>query len=159
MNEEDNYEALLEALQVEKTFEEPLMPAYGGFIADIMTGELKMAGYYFWSAWNKNGKFLHKDIAYRNKEGKFHRLYGPSYISLNYDFEIWCKEGLIHRDVGPAIRHKDIFMYYKDGELHRLDGPAVVHRGGPKQYWIEGQKLSPKQYKIEIERRKRKGQV
>ena len=77
------------------------------------------------------------DVLYINKNKKLHRLYGPAYISEMFGVEGW----------------------YKDGELHRIDGPAVNCIARPKEYWIGGQKWSPKRYKKEIERRKRKGLI
>jgi hypothetical protein len=118
------------------------------------------AGYYcrgkmysgWW--WSRNS---HKDLEYRNAEGNLHRIYGPAYISTYYKIEEWRKDGELHRIGGPARTHKDSEWYYVDGKLHRLDGPAVNAKGHPKEYWIGGQQWSPKNYKKEIERRKRKG--
>ena len=90
-------------------------------------------------------------------EGVRHRLHGPAIINLEYDCEFWLKMNIFHRDDGPAYRHKRTLKWYVDGFLHRLDGPAVMPGGAPKEYWIGGQRMSPKNYKLEIERRKRKG--
>ena len=120
-----------------------------------------MPGYYhrgtMWTSWwwPKTGK----DLEYRNAEGKLHRIYGPAYISTKYKVEEWRKDGELHRVGAPARTHKNSKWYYQDGKLHRLDGPAVDAKGHPKEYWIGGQKLSPKEYKKEIERRKRKGLI
>ncbi len=54
-------------------------------------------------------------IIYKNKEGLYHRLDGPSCISLDGS-KFW----------------------YKKGQLHRIDGPAVEHSTGYKEYHIEG---------------------
>ena len=120
------------------------------------------AGYYcrgkmysgWW--WSRNN---HKDLEYKNAEGNYHRIYGPAYISTRYKIEEWYKDGERHRIGGPARTHKDSKWYYEEGKLHRLDGPAVDQKGHPKEYWIGGQKLSPKEYKKEIARRKRKGLI
>lgn len=100
---------------------------------------------------------LRDDLEYRNSENNLHRIYGPAYISSNYKVEEWYKNGELHRANGPARTHNDNKWYYTDGKLHRLDGPAVDAKGHPKEYWIDGQQLSPKNYRKEIERRKRKG--
>jgi len=138
---------LYETLILDRCLEDAQSPPFGGF-----------NGYHsIWMGyqWGVPGK----DIVYRNKAGQKHRIYGPAYISIKYDIEIWYKEDKFHRLDGPAIRHKKSLVWYKEGKLHRLDGPAVSDPGGPKQYWIEGQRLSPKEYKKEIARRKRKGQL
>lgn len=145
--EDTEHGKLIEALTVEKTIQQASSPPYGGYVACLRYRNL---GY----SWTVAGN----DIIYLNKQGKSHRIYGPSYISKIYDVEIWSKDGIWHRnDGGPAIRHKGDKLWYVEGKLHRLDGPAVISGGGPKQFWINGQKLSPKEYKKEIARRKRKG--
>lgn len=106
--------------------------------------------------WNPRG---YKDVLYRNPEGKLHRLHGPAYISRLYRIESWYKDGLRHREDGPAYIHNENVIWFYEGKLHRLDGPAVVEGAGPKQYWIHGSRLSPKEYKKEITRRKRKGLI
>jgi hypothetical protein len=101
-----------------------------------------------------------KDVLYFNSNEKIHRLSGPAYIAGHFDCEIWFKEGVLHRDKGlPAIKYGQDKMWYVDGDLHRIDGPAVVSLSGPREFWLEGIKFSPKQYKWEISRRKRKGLI
>lgn len=99
------------------------------------------------------------DIEYHNTDGKRHRLSGPAYVSELYNVSEWYKEGKRHRVGGPAYVHNNTMIWYYEGELHRLDGPAVIEYAGPKQYWIHGQRYSPKEYKKEIARRKRKGLI
>jgi len=46
------------------------------------------------------------------------------YISGN---ERWYKNGIPHRDNGPAVIFNDGCQYwYKNGKYHREDGPAVI---------------------------------
>jgi hypothetical protein len=99
------------------------------------------------------------DYAYFDSDRRKHRLFGPAYTSSKYGIQEWYKHGEFHRIDGPAIIHKNNQYWYKEGKKHRLDGPAIITGGGPKQFWIEGQKLSPKEYKKEIARRKRKGLI
>lgn len=41
----------------------------------------------------------------------------------------WRKNGVIHRDDGPAVLHLNgLVCWYKDGILHREDGPALEQR-------------------------------
>jgi antitoxin component YwqK of YwqJK toxin-antitoxin module len=70
------------------------------------------------------------------KDGKLHRLDGPSYISYNLDgskhYEAWCNDGEYHRLDGPAQisyysnGNKSYKEWYKDGLYHREDGPALI---------------------------------
>lgn len=99
------------------------------------------------------------DFVYLNKEGKRHRIYGPAYMSKKYNIEEWWKDGKRHREDGPAYTHNNNTVWFFEDKLHRLDGPAVVEGGGPKQYWIMGQRMSEKEYNKEISRRKRKGLI
>jgi hypothetical protein len=99
------------------------------------------------------------DIFFYDQEGKIHRLAGPAYQSGCIKCEMWFKHGILHRDSGPAVVYKQNSIWYTDGKLSRLDGPAVVDVAGPKEYWIAGERFSPKQYKWEINRRRRKGLI
>ena len=142
-------DALFEALTIDRQFQDPVRPHY------YTRGKL-------WQDW-WGGAFGPKDVVYfkageENPRKKvMHRIYGPAYVSQKYDIEAWYKDGKFHRIGGPAYRHKNNYVWFKDGELHRLDGPAVNVAGHPKEYWIGGQQLSPKEYRKEIERRNRKG--
>ena len=137
-------DALFEALTITREFKSPSSPLY------------YCGGHMFGNWGTRKGKH---DIVYYNKEKQLHRIYGPAYISENYNIEGWYKDGELHRVDGPAYKHKNNEYWFYEGELHRLDGPAVNSPGLPKQYWIHGQRLSPKEYKKEIERRKRKGLI
>ena len=92
-----------------------------------------------------------------NSEGRIHRIYGPAYRTLDNSLIEWYKDGDLHRIGGPARINNGNMFWYKKGILHNLDGPAVIEGAGPKQYWIDGVRYSPKQYKWEINRRKRRG--
>jgi len=149
---DENLDALFERLTLEKRYEDPRGGLYGGYGGDAWRSDFNR-----WYWWNHNTDEHPKDIAYRDDEGRYHRVYGPAYIGFKYEIEEWYIHGIRHREGGPAIIHKDTKIWMKDGKLHRLDGPAIEDPGGPKQYWIDGQKLPPKQYKKEIARRTRKG--
>lgn len=158
MNESDKkLDELYEALSIEKILIEPQSPPIGGYNASYFRWFNPEYRRGFHTGWAKyKGP---SDIAYMNNDGKPHRLFGPSYISTQHDVEIWYKDGVIHREDGPAIRHKCNQVWIKDGLLHRLDGPAIIDLAGPKEFWIEGRKYSPKEYKKEIRRRHRKGLI
>lgn len=47
-------------------------------------------------------------------------------------FEVWTKDGVVHRNGAPAVTVREIETsrvvrqeYYENGKLHRLDGPAI----------------------------------
>lgn len=153
-NDENEYTALLEALTLEKVLIDPMTPPYQCFAKDPRWWSYYGYPWPVHPRYNKKGL---KDIEYVNTDGKRHRLSGPAYISLIHDVEIWYKNGIMHREGGPAYRHKKNLVWFNEGVLHNLHGPAVIEGGGPKQYWIGGQRLSPRQFKIETDRRRRKG--
>ncbi len=130
--------------RITRTGESPPLGGYGG-------------SHPHWSGttWGVRGF----DTIYLNAEGKKHRIYGPAYVSKKYKMERWYKEGISHRIGGPAIIHKATLLWYKEGKLHNLEGPAVVDPAGPLQYWIDGVRYTEKQYKWEIQRRKKKGLI
>jgi hypothetical protein len=106
--------------------------------------------------WLGRGARGGSQIAYYTRDGTRHRIHGPAIINKMYNAEFWLKDGYFHRKSGPAYTHGSTQKWYYDGKLHRLDGPAIIGQGRPKEYWIHGQKLSPKEYKKEISRRKKK---
>jgi len=143
MNSED---ALFETLSLNREIIEIYAPPHGGFGGSHMRG------------WGYYGPGLSIGEVWTNREGKRHRIYGPAVkILKKYLLEEWYKNGMLHRIGGPARSHAGNLFWYKEGKLHNLGGPAVIEKAGPRQYWIDGVKYSPKQYKWEIERRRRKG--
>jgi len=152
MNNIASQDALYEALVLDIEYSEPHVPEFSHF-----GGKPKWWNWFGrpWVSYSKRRK-LQKDIEYKNKEGKRHRIYGPAYISRTYEIEAWYKDGLMHREGGPAYTHRNNTAWFFEGQLHNLDGPAVIEGAGPKQYWIDGVKLSPKEFKKESARRKNK---
>lgn len=151
----NEHDALFESLTLDIEYKDPCLSPFSN-----------LGGYPLW--WNYWGgpyqsfsrtRRLYKDIEYRNKEGKLHRTTGPAYISRTYETEIWYQNGEKHRDGGPAYIQRNNMVWFKHGQLHRLDGPAVIDGAGPKQYWINGTRLPPKEYKKEIARMRRKGLI
>lgn len=57
----------------------------------------------------------------------------------------WFKDGLLHRDDGPAVEYpNDGCMYFKHGKSHRLDGPADVLPDGIKYWYIDDEPINCK---------------
>jgi hypothetical protein len=146
---------LIEALTLEIVRLEPCYPAFQCFSKNTKNWDL----YGHWKVppyWN-NSNYM--DVEYRNSDGKLHRIYGPAYISRLYNIQAWFKNGIRHRDDGPAYIHNANMVWFSEGELHNFNGPAVLELGGPEQYWIHGSRLSKKEFKKEINRRKRSGLI
>lgn len=159
-------DALVESFMLEKGRIVPMTPPWGGFAPGNhhWRGYIDDSGRTKWnwiSGWGLHWTQKHfnsgsTDTTYRNTKGELHRTAGPAYISGMFDFELWLYEGLYHREDGPAIRHKNFKAWLRHGYLHRIGGPAIEDPAGPKQYWIDGHRYSPKEYKKECERRARK---
>jgi len=63
------------------------------------------------------------------------------------DFEVWIKDGEIHRKDGPAVIFQFCKMYMENGKLHRTDGLAIDEdrsSGFTGEYYIEGKRIEPK---------------
>lgn len=161
MDNSENLDKLYEALTLEVDYAHPVTPKFQGY------GRHPEYWNYYGQTWpvgqfhgGRNGKrVLHKDIIYYDENGSRHRVYGPAYVSKLFDIEIWYIHGVMHRDGGPAYTHKHNMVWYNHGVLHRLDGPAVIEGGGPKQYWINGCKMSEKEYKKQIKSMTKRGKI
>ena len=58
------------------------------------------------------------------KNGLFHRDRGPAIVDDTNHY--WYKNGRLHRDNLPAVLSENLILYYKDGKKHREDGPAKI---------------------------------
>lgn len=68
--------------------------------------------------------------------GQLHREDGPA-IEWVFGAKIWYKNGLKHREGGPAYIRGNIKQWFVNGELHRTNGPA--HQSNfDNLYYIEG---------------------
>lgn len=67
-----------------------------------------------------------------------------SAINSNDDV-LFLKEGVIHREDGPAMLYKSQIAYVKNGRYHRLDGPAIIKPDGAEVYFIEDKHYSTKE--------------
>lgn len=138
---------LFEELSLEKITRPGESPQWGGY----------GGSHAIYTTWTRPVDSV--DYIYVNDKGEMHRIYGPAYVSKKYKMIKWYKEGKLHRVGGPALQHQGTFHWCYEGKLHNLEGPAVVDPAGPCQYWIDGVRMSTKEYKNEISRRKRKGLI
>jgi hypothetical protein len=134
----NSIDKLFEELSIKKVRESCFSPPFGGYAANLYTP---------WPSFY-NRRIINKFIeCYYNEKGQYHRIYGPAIINKEFDIELWYKNGQLHREDGPAVKHKNNLIWYIDGLKHRIDGPAVIDLGGPKQYWVSGEKYTLKEYK------------
>lgn len=150
---DESYDELYDTLLTTKVLTDPEYPEFSG-----IGGRPEMWNYWgSYAFWPRLKHTDPMDVRYLNPQGALHRISGPAYISRKYDIEAWFRDGIRHRGAGAAYRHKNTYIWFFQGKLHRADGPAVIDNGGPNQYWLDGVRLPPKEYKKEISRRKRRG--
>ncbi len=57
--------------------------------------------------------------------------------------EMWYKDGLLHREDGPALIYDHGTMkWYRNGFLHREDGPAIIWNNSDEEYFINNDELT-----------------
>ena len=73
--------------------------------------------------------------------GKIPKLPDGRHI-ISGDTQIYIRNGLKHRDVGPAeIRRDGYKAWFKKGIKHRSNGPAVIHPDGTQEWWEKGKMI------------------
>jgi len=79
---------------------------------------------------------------WHNKNGLLHREDGPAIErpdTYGGAFKAWYRNGKQHREDGPAYEGADgTRAWYRNGLLHREDGPAVERGDGRKEWWQNG---------------------
>lgn len=67
-----------------------------------------------------------------------------------YGETFYYKEGLLHREDGPAVMKPNCNMWMQNGQMHNLDGPAYVgvdiEYGDRIEYWINGVSFTEKKF-------------
>jgi len=82
------------------------------------------------------------------KNGIPHRDNGPA-IEFYWGTKEWCQNGLCHRTDGPAvIKTTGTKEWWQNGVMHRLDGAAVEWDDGDESYYVLGWDLTKKQFDI-----------
>lgn len=97
--------------------------------------------------YQKNGKIINEKWFHA---GNLHREDGPASILYATDGRVkhyaYYKHGKVHRSEldGPAIikPQEGLEHYYKNGVLHRERGPAILKRGVGDLYYLEGRLLN-----------------
>ena len=75
------------------------------------------------------------------KDGIAHREDGPAKIESDGS-EYWFLNGKLHRVDGPAVidKFRGVKQWRINGKLHRVDGPAVIHPNGYQEWHLNGQR-------------------
>lgn len=82
-----------------------------------------------------------------NKEGVIHRENGPAVIYPS-GTEYWYRNGKYHREDGPAVNRNDGYMEWRiNDKFHREDGPALIWPSGKTFYFLNGKALSKKEFR------------
>jgi hypothetical protein len=57
------------------------------------------------------------------------------------------KDGLLHREDGPAIEYADgTKVWYLNGEFHREDGPTIEYVSGHKEWYLNGKQITEQEF-------------
>ena len=69
---------------------------------------------------------------------------------------LWLKNGLLHREDGPAVeKNNGTKKWLINGLLHREDGPAFVWANGRIEWWLNDELYYTEQdYKIALRKMK-----
>ena len=60
-------------------------------------------------------------------------------LNIRPDDTVWIKNGMAHREDGPAIEHKlGYTAWYFEGQKHRLGGPAITWQDGSCEWFVHG---------------------
>ena len=93
---------------------------------------------------------MYKDgtVRWYNKDGQKHSFGDQPGTILPTGARYWYKNGVTHREGGPAKVHSTGHQYwYRNGKLHREDGPAVEYPNdeGSLEWWLDGEELFTKE--------------
>ena len=89
-----------------------------------------------------NPRLVYTEIKYEN-EIPIIMLDNETCIMIGGIAIKYYKNGLLHREDGPAIQwlegSKEYYMY---GKLHRIGGPAYESAMGYKEWWVNGRRIT-----------------
>ena len=56
---------------------------------------------------------------------------------------MWFRNGMRHRDDGPAVVHADgTREWYRNERIHRDNGPAVERPDGTGEWWLNNERCA-----------------
>ena len=86
------------------------------------------------------------------KNGLLHREDGPAIEGVD-GLKAWFIKGKLHRKDGPAVEWPDGSKYwYKNGFFHREDGPAIENSSGYRAWFINGKEFSEFEFNKKIKK-------
>jgi hypothetical protein len=85
-------------------------------------------------------------VSVHKSGGAVHNTTGPAWERYHRGevyATMWFKDGLIHRDDGPALLLSDgTEVWYRNGKIYRDSGlPAIVCSDGTREYYRRGKKI------------------
>ena len=86
-----------------------------------------------------------------------HRTEGPA-IEYTNGSKYWYRDGVPHRDGGPAVESSGQKQWYQNGVRHREDGPAYEIRSSHsgnlfKEWWLNGENYTEEGFEKEMAKR------
>ena len=72
------------------------------------------------------------------------RIEFPQTVEFSFDkgYEAWYKNGLLHREDGPAVYYGHARYWYRCGYQHCATGPAFVSDSGLKDWALYGKRVT-----------------
>jgi len=69
-------------------------------------------------------------------------------VVFNNGDKHWYLNDELHREDGPAVEYDSGAnkLWYLNGKLHREDGPATEWSDGSKNWYLNGKKLTKKEF-------------
>ena len=68
-------------------------------------------------------------------------------LIVHPDAKIWYRNGIVHRDDGPAIERADRTQeWYAEGIRHCENGPALISADGERHWFIHGKELTEPEF-------------
>lgn len=86
-------------------------------------------------------------IKWYDSRDMIHRVHGPAIIYPD-GTQMWYRDGLPHRDGGPAVIMEHAQYWAQMGELHRVDGPASIWSDGRVEWYLNGQRVSEDEHRL-----------
>ena len=66
---------------------------------------------------------------------------------VSFDVTRYRKNGVLHREDGPAYISRDYCFWYKEGKIHREDGYAVIsEKHNEYHYYLDDMHYSKEDY-------------
>ena len=82
---------------------------------------------------------------------KKHPDFNGCLINKNNNNTAWFKNGVYHRENGPALEYIDGHKKWcLNGEYHRTNGPAIEYPDGSKEWYLNGTQLTEQEHRLKV---------